>query len=257
MPRGEVHGTRKQRKALSVGFLQDVLDTSIDLRQLAIRYRVSVETVARRVFALSRLGDTGLPPLHFMKTDASANVLVQARPRDYLDIFFPRSSLGGCSKWGSARAFLRPLEVTAQWSVFPTPNGANGGELFCVSIIETDEGSTEVSGPPRAYAITLGCRKQDAKKFFKYARGFKEAPVEVGKACAICPRVNCNVRAAPNPEIMSRASLPKEIRLARKVRSLAPISPTDIKRITLKIAATDKKIAASDKAAARKPDASV
>src|SRR6202008_3047044 len=58
-------------------FLHDVQATKIDVPFLARIYRTSIETVARRVFSLSRLRRDRLPPMHYLKCDLGGNLITK------------------------------------------------------------------------------------------------------------------------------------------------------------------------------------
>src|SRR4029079_16684794 len=101
-----------------------------------------------------------------------------------------RRGSGVCPKWAVVKAFENPFGVTTQWSVFPKDaslGDLSGQRMFCAAlVVNEDEPTFGIEGAQ--YSISIGCSAADAK-WMVYARSCRTAPVDVGTACAICPRV--------------------------------------------------------------------
>ena len=110
------------------------------------------------------------------------------------------------------------------------PSGLSGAHFFCFAVAFTEDEAPYGTERGR-YSLALGCPDVGwAKKHIVYARGFRDRPVEVGPACATCPRADCNVRAVRNSSLEHRYGKVKDDRFffVRKRRPWSPFTPGDL-----------------------------
>lgn len=167
-------------------FFKEVQRTRYDIELVSSGFGVTYETVAHRVCNLADPKRRGLP-FHFLRTDLAGNV-----SKRYSGTGFKFASSGSCGKWAAHLAFLKPSQITRQYSQMP--DGTTWFDFARVQL-QPVEGSI-VRGT--AYSIALGTQAENAKHL---AYGFTSSDlrrdaVPIGVSCRFCERTDCNQRSA-------------------------------------------------------------
>ena len=138
----------------ALGFLKSAkVDHDLSIEDLKERYYVSYEMAAHRFtnLATAKLGI----PVHFLRTDPEGTI-TKAYENDGIEFpCDPDGALEGARlgrRWGARQAWGGSEILHYQFTI------TEAGEFWCVSYIENATERTP-------YAVTLGCRSEDAKWF--------------------------------------------------------------------------------------------
>jgi predicted transcriptional regulator/transcriptional regulator with XRE-family HTH domain len=168
-------------------FLKACEEMHYSIDRLCGEFGANVEQVAHRFTTLNRPGQRGVP-FFMLRVDPAGNI-----SKRYAGDQFPFSRFGGtCPKWNLHAAFQAAGQVVTQ--LIETPDGHR---YFTVARTIERPIKSDLSGS--LLAIGLGCDISHAHKLHcAEAYDLDKAPVTpVGPACAICPRIDCALRATP------------------------------------------------------------